>query len=72
MEEFKIGYVPNLSQRIQEFTERQAALLAAGQRGVDILPFSLGMDVNSIFFTARLQSDSWFRMEFGFLDEVTF
>ena len=72
MEEFKIGYVPNLSQRIQEYTERQATLLAAGQPGMDILPFSLGMDVNSVFFTARLQSHSWFRMEFGFIDEVTF
>ena len=40
--------------------------------GMDILPFSLCMDVNSVFFTARLQSHSWFRMEFGFIDEVTF
>lgn len=72
MEEFKLGYVPNVSQRIQEFTEKQAVLLAPGSTMVGILPFSLGKDVNSIFFTARLQDQSWFRLEFDFLYEVTF
>lgn len=72
MEDFKIGYVPNMSQRIQEFTEKQAVRLAPAAMKVEILPFSLGMDVNSISFTAQLQSNSWFHMEFGLLDEVTF
>lgn len=72
MEVFKLGYVPNVSQRIQEFTEKQAVLLASASTMVDLLPFSLGKNVNSIFFTARLQDHSWFRVEFGFLDEVTF
>lgn len=72
MENFKIGYVPNLSQRIQEFTEKQMALFTSGKLQMGILPYNLGKEGNSLTFIAQLKDYSWFRLEFGLMDEVTF
>lgn len=70
MEDYKVGYVPNASQRIQEFVEKQSALFSDLPTGYEILNYVFNGDANRVTVLAGYLA-SWFRLEFSFLAWIT-